>query len=166
MHEVYITVLYNGYGPLPPPGSGRPKVQKEVKDMEKNVRSYETLFVISGNLQEEEVKALTEKFTALVSANGELESVDEWGKRRLAYPINYINEGYYVLVNYKSDASFPQEFERVLGITDGIIRSMTTIRSEAAIKAAAKAEPEATVSAEAEVKVAETVSEVEKTAEE
>ncbi len=100
--------------------------------MEKKLTSYETLYVINGNLSEEEMKAIVAKFSTLVSDNGTLESVDEWGKRRLAYPINYIPEGYYVLVSYKSEPSFPREFERVLGITDGIIRSMTTKKIEGA----------------------------------
>ena len=100
--------------------------------MEKKLISYETLYVINGNLSEEEMKAIVAKFSALVSDNGTLESVDEWGKRRLAYPINYIPEGYYVFVSYKSEPSFPREFERVLGITDGIIRSMTTKKIEGA----------------------------------
>ena len=100
--------------------------------MEKKLISYETLYVINGNLSEEEMKEIVAKFSALVSDNGTLESVDEWGKRRLAYPINYIAEGYYVLVSYKSEPSFPREFERVLGITDGIIRSMTTKKIEGA----------------------------------
>lgn len=100
--------------------------------MEKKLTSYETLYVINGNLSEEEMKEIVAKFSTLVSDNGTLESVDEWGKRRLAYPINYIPEGYYVLVSYKSEPSFPREFERVLGITDGIIRSMTTKKIEGA----------------------------------
>ena len=103
--------------------------------MEKKLISYETLYVISGNLSEEEMKEIVAKFSALVSDNGTLESVDEWGKRRLAYPINYIPEGYYVLVSYKSEPSFPREFERVLGITDGII-----VVAEEAVEAEAKAE--------------------------
>ena len=104
--------------------------------MEKKLISYETLYVINGNLSEDEMKEIVAKFSALVSDNGTLESVDEWGKRRLAYPINYIPEGYYVLVSYKSEPSFPREFERVLGITDGIIRSMTTKKIEGAQAAA------------------------------
>lgn len=105
--------------------------------MEKRIGSYETLFVINAALPEEEIKALVEKFTALVSANGTLESVDEWGKRRLAYPINDLTDGYFVVLSYKSATDFPAEIERVLGITDGILRSMTTV---AVAKKAAPAE--------------------------
>ncbi len=116
--------------------------------MEKKICSYETLFTISGNLSEEDYAALKEKFVTLVNDNGTDVEVNEWGKRRLAYPINYITEGYYVLVSFKSEPSFPLEFERVLGITEGVIRYMTTTKSEKAAKAAA---PKAEVSETAEV---------------
>ncbi len=95
--------------------------------MEKKTVSYETMYVVDATLAEEAVAAIVAKFTALVGDNATDVVVNEWGKRKLAYPINYKNEGYYVLVNYKSEPTFPQEFERVLGITDGIIRSMTTL---------------------------------------
>ena len=130
--------------------------------MEKKLISYETLYVISGNLSEEEMKEIVAKFSALVSDNGTLESVDEWGKRRLAYPINYIPEGYYVLVSYKSEPSFPREFERVLGITDGIIRSMTTKKIEGAPASAVPAPAvvaEEAVEAEAKAEEAPAVAE-------
>ena len=60
----------------------------------------------------------------LIAKHGEVDSVDEWGKRRLAYEIDHKTEGYYVLVNFKSDADFPAELNRVMGITDGILRCM------------------------------------------
>ncbi len=100
--------------------------------MEKKICSYELLFAISGNLSEEDYKALCEKFVNLVNENASDVSVNEWGKKRLAYPINYITEGYYVLVSFKSEPSFPLELERVLGITEGVIRYMTTTKCEAA----------------------------------
>ena len=122
--------------------------------MEKKICSYETLFVISGNLSEEDYVALKEKFVTLVNDNGTDVDVNEWGKRRLAYPINYITEGYYVLVSFKSEPTFPLEFERVLGITEGVIRYMTTTKLEKAAKAEV-----AEVAAEAPVEVAETTEE-------
>ena len=122
--------------------------------MEKKICSYETLFVVSGNLGEEEIKANVEKFVALINENGSDVDVNEWGKRRLAYPINYINEGYYVLVSYKSEPSFPLELERVLGITEGVLRYMTTTK----IEKAAKAE-EAVVAPEKTAEVAEATEE-------
>jgi small subunit ribosomal protein S6 len=103
--------------------------------MEKKICSYETLFVVSGNLAEDASKATIEKFVNLINENGTELDVNEWGKRRLAYPINYVTEGYYVLVSYKSEPSFPLELERVLGITEGILRYMTTTKIEKAAKA-------------------------------
>ena len=114
--------------------------------MEKKICSYETLFVVSGNLAEDDIKANVEKFVNLINENGTDVDVNEWGKRRLAYPINYVTEGYYVLVSYKSETSFPLELERVLGITEGILRYMTTTKIEKAAKAEEVVEaPEATV---------------------
>ena len=86
---------------------------------------YESVIIISTKLSEDEIKAVVAKFTDMISANGTLEKVDEWGKRRLAYAINYETEGYYVLFNFTSEPGFPAELERVYGITDGIIRSLT-----------------------------------------
>ncbi|MCQ2423876.1 MAG: 30S ribosomal protein S6 [Clostridia bacterium] len=89
------------------------------------MNSYETLFVVDASLSEEEIKALTEKFTGMIAANGKISEVNEWGRRRLAYEINYKTEGYYVLVNFESEAGFPAELDRVFGITEGILRHMT-----------------------------------------
>ena len=118
--------------------------------MEKKIGSYETLFTISGNLTEEDYVALKDKFVGLINENGTDVAVDEWGKRKLAYEINYITEGYYVLVSYKSEPTFPLELERVLGLNENVIRSMTTTKSEKAPKAVAAAKAEET----AEVAVA------------
>ncbi len=109
--------------------------------MEKKICSYETLFAVNGTLGEEDTKALVEKFVALINENASDVTVNEWGKRRLAYPINYITEGYYVLVNFKSEPSFPSELDRVFGITEGVLRYMTTIACEKAAKSEAEAEP-------------------------
>ena len=75
--------------------------------MEKIQNSYETVLVISLKLGDEGVAAMVQKFKDLIEANATLESVDEWGKRRLAYLINKEAEAYYVLYNFKSDAEFP-----------------------------------------------------------
>ena len=94
------------------------------------INKYETIFVIDATKTEEELAAFVEKFKSLIEKYGEIESVDEWGKRRLAYPINDLTEGYYVLVNFKSKPDFPAELERVYGITDGIIRDIVVKREE------------------------------------
>ena len=119
--------------------------------MEKKICSYEALFVISGNLAEDSYVALKDKFVALINENASDISVNEWGKRRLAYPINYITEGYYVLLTFKSEPSFPLELERVFGITEGVLRYMTTTK----IEKAAKAEAPAAEAAEATVEATE-----------
>jgi len=122
--------------------------------MEKKICSYETLFAVNGNLAEDDCKALVEKFVNLVKENATDVDVNEWGKRRFAYPINYVTEGYYVLVSFKSNADFPQELERQFGITEGILRYMTTTKCE---KSAAKAEPAVSeTDAEAVAEVEET----------
>ena len=92
--------------------------------MEKILNSYETLFVVDCSAGEEATKATVEKFTALIAENGTIDNIDEWGKRRLAYPINDQNDGYYVLVNFKSETTFPAELERIFKITDGILREI------------------------------------------
>ena len=117
--------------------------------MEKKICSYETLFAVSGNLAEEDTKAVVEKFVNLVKENASDVTVNEWGKRRLAYPINYITEGYYVLLTFKSEPSFPLELERVFGITEGVLRYMTTTKIEKASKAEATTEAKAEATEEA-----------------
>ena len=117
--------------------------------MEKKICSYETLFAVSGNLNEEEYAALKDKFVTLVNDNASELAVNEWGKRRLAYPINYITEGYYVLLTFKSEPSFPLELERVFGITEGVLRYMTTTKIEKATKPEAVAEVKAEATEEA-----------------
>ena len=96
---------------------------------EKILNSYETIFIIDAALEEEQVKALQGKFTDLIAKNGSVESVDEWGKRRLAYEINDRTEGFYVLVDFKADSEFPKELDRQYRITDGILRTII-IRKE------------------------------------
>ncbi len=79
---------------------------------------------------EEETAAVVEKFKALVEQNGTLDELEEMGKRKLAYEINDSTEGYYVLIKFTSGPAFPAELDRVLGITDGVMRSLVTLRGE------------------------------------
>ncbi len=92
--------------------------------MENVKNKYETIFVIDASLTDDQINATAEKFKALIEANATVESVDVWGKRRLAYPIDYKTEGYYVLINFESQAEFIAELERVYNITDGILRTI------------------------------------------
>ncbi len=95
--------------------------------MAKLGEKYEAMVVFSLKNGEEQVQNLVAKFTELIKANGELINIDEWGKRKLAYPINYENDGYYVVYNFSSKTDFPAEFERIVSITDGVLRSMVVI---------------------------------------
>lgn len=87
---------------------------------------YEAALVLSVTGGEEAAAALFEKFKKLVADNGTIENIDEWGKRKLAYPINDELEGQYYIVDFTSDAAFPAEFDRVAKITDGVLRLMVT----------------------------------------
>ena len=98
--------------------------------MAKTTEKYEVLYVLNPNLTEEETQGIGEKFKTLIEQNGTIDEMDEWGKRKLAYEINYLTEGYYVLVKFTSGPEFPAELDRILGITDGVIRSLVTLRCE------------------------------------
>ena len=92
--------------------------------------NYETVMIFSLKQGEEGIQALVEKFKALIEKHATLQSVDEWGKRRLAYLINKESEGYDVLMNFESEAEFPAELDRVFKITDGVLRSMIIKKDE------------------------------------
>ncbi len=94
--------------------------------MAKLTGKYEVLYIIDPAQGEEGIQALVEKFKAIVEEHGSLISIDEWGKRRLAYPINDLAEGYYVLMNMEAKPEFPAELERVMKITEGVLRCLTT----------------------------------------
>ena len=85
---------------------------------------YETMLVTSSNLDEEASAALIGKFKSLIEANGTIDSVDDWGKRRLAYPIEDETEGVYTVIKFTSDPSFPAELDRVYKITEGVLRTI------------------------------------------
>lgn len=89
------------------------------------MNKYESIFILDPNLSEEDNAALVGKFKSLVESAGQLEGVDLWGKRKLAYEINDQKEGYYVLMNFTADSKFPAELERVYKITDGVLRFIT-----------------------------------------
>ena len=92
--------------------------------MSKPNASYETIMVITTKNGEDATAALVEKFKTLIEQNGTIDSVDDWGKRRLAYEIQDELEGYYVLVNFTCPPEFPAELDRVYKITDGVLRSL------------------------------------------
>jgi small subunit ribosomal protein S6 len=87
------------------------------------MNKYESLFVVAPSLPEEEVKATIEKVKGVIlNGGGVIDNVDEWGKRRLAYEINKVNEGYYVLAHFSAAAELPKELDRILRISDNVIR--------------------------------------------
>lgn len=86
--------------------------------------SYEVVYIMDPAVGEEAINALIEKFRTLVETQGIVTAVDDWGKRRLAYPINDLNDGHYVLMSFTAPPELPKELDRVLKITDGIMRSM------------------------------------------
>lgn len=94
------------------------------------LKDYEVVLVFSLSKGEEAVQNLKTKFTDLIAANGTVGEIDEWGKRKLAYPINYETEGYYVVIDFQSDGSFPSELDRVINITDGVLRSLIVAKGE------------------------------------
>ena len=87
-------------------------------------KKYEAMMVFSVVSGDEATAALAEKFKALIAEHGTVENVDDWGKSRLAYPINDEVEGYYVIVDFESNTEFPAELDRVAKITDGVLRTM------------------------------------------
>ena len=96
--------------------------------MAKKQESYELMTVFSLKNGEEAVKELVEKFREKIASAATLDEVNEWGKRKLAYAINYETEGTYVLWSFTSTPEFPAELERILGITDGVIRFLVTVK--------------------------------------
>ena len=89
------------------------------------MNSYELLYIVKADMEEEARTALISRFSDLiVAAGGEINESDEWGKKKFAYPINYVNEGYYVLVNFKSQPTLIAELERNFRITEDTVRFM------------------------------------------
>ena len=95
-----------------------------------DMHKYETIFITKPDLTEEAHTAIVEKFKALIEKNGKVESVEDWGVKKLAYPIDFISEGHYVLINFEAPVTFPAELERKYGITDGILRSIVVNKEE------------------------------------
>ena len=122
--------------------------------MEKVINSYETLFIADVTGGEEATKATVAKFTDIIAKNAEIVQVAEWGKRRLAYPINDMPEGYYVVVTFKAEPQFPAELERLYNIDESVMRSIVVkldfeavAKAEVAVEAPAEATEETTEAA-------------------
>ena len=111
--------------------------------MEKVINSYESLFIVDVTNGEEATDATVNKFVSLIEANAEVVDVAKWGKRRLAYAINDMPEGYYTVVTFKCEGGFPNELERLYNIDENVMRSMVIkLEYDAAAKKAEKVEAE------------------------
>ncbi len=126
------------------------------------MNSYESLFVVDLSSGEEAAKETVTKFTSLIAANGEIIDIADWGKRRLAYPINDMNEGYYTVVTFKAPASFIAELDRLFNIDEAIMRKLVIRLEHEPTAKPAIAEPVAEVAEEvAEAPVAEAAADAE-----
>jgi small subunit ribosomal protein S6 len=94
------------------------------------LNKYESIYIVNPNVEADGIKSLVEKFNALIeSEGGKVLETNEWGMKKLAYPIKKFTQGYYVLVNFEAKAEFIDELERVYKITDNVIKFIT-IRKE------------------------------------
>lgn len=89
------------------------------------MNNYELLYFIDNDLTDDDKLAVVEKVEKVIINNGgTIEKTDKWGTRKFAYPINYKTEGYYVLVNFVAPGNVPTEIDRLVTVTDGLIRTM------------------------------------------
>lgn len=98
--------------------------------MAKTTEKYEVLYVLNPNLTEEETQAIVEKFKTLIEQNGTVDEMEEWGKRKLAYEINDLTDGDYTLINFHADPTQIAELDRILRITDAVVRHMIVRRDD------------------------------------
>ena len=103
---------------------------RRCKNYGKNQRELRGALHPGPALGEEEITALVEKFKGVVEANGTVSEIDQWGKRRLAYPINDLNEGYYVLMTFNAAAAIPHELDRLFRINDSVMRSLIVCKDQ------------------------------------
>jgi small subunit ribosomal protein S6 len=94
------------------------------------MRKYEAMVIFYPNFEEEKRVALLERFKGIIQTGGTVTTVDEWGMRKLAYLIDDLAEGYYVLINFESNPEVVKEFDRIAKISDGIMRHMIVKQEE------------------------------------
>lgn len=94
------------------------------------MKKYEAIFVVSTLLEDEKIHEIVEKVKTFVESSAQLESIDEWGKKRLAYEVEHQKEGYYVLMQFAAEPTFPTELERIFKITEGVIKYLVVKRDE------------------------------------
>lgn len=98
--------------------------------MAKITGNYETVYILKPDLTEEQIAAQVARFKAVVEADGTVTEVEEWGKRRLAYPIQDLTEGYYVLMTFTAAPAIPQELDRIFRISDMVMRSIIVSKDQ------------------------------------
>lgn len=94
------------------------------------MRKYEAIFIFAPSVDEEKRNGVIERFKGIIETNGSLLSIDEWGSRKLAYEINDLTEGHYILLNIEAGSDVVNEIDRVTKITEGIIRHMIVREEE------------------------------------
>ena len=134
--------------------------------MEKVINSYESLFIVDVSKGESVTETAVNKFTSIIEANAEVVDVAKWGKRRLAYPINDMPEGFYTVVTFKSAPEFPSELERLMNIDESVMRSLVIRLEYDAAEKRAKLVEVSEPATEAPAEAAEVVAEAETTVEE
>ena len=112
--------------------------------MEKVMNSYESLFIVDLSNGEEAAKETVAKFTNLIAENGEIIDIADWGKRRLAYLINDMSEGYYTVVTFKAPATFVAELDRLFNIDEAVMRKLVLRLEHEPVAKPIVAEPIAT----------------------
>lgn len=99
------------------------------------MRSYETLFILNPDLEEETISQLVDKFKNIIEENGgSITELDEWGRRKLAYKVKKFTEGYYVLIKFNGEPRTAQDLERVFKITDGVLKYLIVKDEEIEVK--------------------------------
>ncbi len=98
--------------------------------MAKITANYEVIYIVDPNLNEEATAAVVAKYKEMTEGRGTITEIDEWGKRRLAYPINDLNDGYYVRMTFNADVAYPAELDRKLRIDTNIMRSIIVCTDE------------------------------------
>ena len=134
--------------------------------MDKVMNSYEVMFIADVSNGEEATEATVAKFVSVIEANAEVVDVAKWGKRRLAYPINDMPEGFYTVVTFKSAPEFPSELERLMNIDESVMRSLVIRLEYDAAEKKAKLVEVSEPATEAPAEAAEVVAEAETTVEE
>ena len=94
------------------------------------MKKYEVMFIIDPTLEDAQKDATVKTVKGIIASEGEVENVDVWGMRKLAYPIQKKNEGYYVVIDFSADTELPKELDRRLRISDNVIRHMIISKEE------------------------------------